>query len=183
MDVSRPDETLLKRQTVWRDACAGALATVPMTIFMLTTQRFLPGEQRYALPPEIITRDLAHRVHIKPFLNKKQIRVATLFAHFGYGSAMGVVYHFVWRWLPGREKRRVLAPLQGLLYGFAVWAGSYLGLLPLLRISASGQREPGRRNLMMIAAHEVWGAALGIASNLLTIKHNGGAHKSSSSLE
>jgi len=162
----------LQGQTAWRGALAGALATLPMTLFMLTTHRFLPKGQRYDLPPEIITKDLAHRVHLKPFLSKKQIQVATLFSHFGYGAVMGVLYRFVWRRPLLRGKRHLVAPVQGLLFGLAVWAGSYLGLLPLLRMAAAGHREPKHRNLMMIAAHGVWGISTGVTSDILTAKHD-----------
>ena len=69
----------------------------------------------------------------------------------------------------GPLHKRVPLPTvaQGVLFGLVVWAGSYLGLLPLLGISASGDREPLRRNLMMIAAHTVWGAAMGATANVL----------------
>ena len=40
-----------------KGALAGFLATAPMTVFMLTTQRFLPKGQQYELPPELITKD------------------------------------------------------------------------------------------------------------------------------
>jgi hypothetical protein len=73
-------------------ALAGFFATGPMTLFMLVTQRFLPRGQRYALPPEIITQELAHRTHVRWHMNKKQILGATLVSHFGYGAAMGALY-------------------------------------------------------------------------------------------
>ncbi|HET8844751.1 MAG TPA: DUF1440 domain-containing protein, partial [Ktedonobacteraceae bacterium] len=151
---------------LWQSILAGTLATFPMTVFMLATQRFLPKGQRYDLPPEIITKDLAKRAHIKPFLNKQEIVAATLISHFGYGAAMGALY------FPLERKRRILAPVQGILFGLLVWAGSYLGLLPLLRMSAAGHREPGQRNLMMIAAHVVWGVTLGVTADYLPEKKN-----------
>lgn len=152
---TQPENSIVK------GALAGFVATLPMTIFMLATQRFLPKRQQYELPPEMITKDLAHRTHIRHRLNKQLILVATTASHFGYGAAMGAAY--------GPLQKRVPLPAlaQGVLYGLLVWAASYLGLLPLLGISASGQREPVRRNLMMIAAHVVWGAALGAMARLL----------------
>ena len=59
------------------------------------------------------------------------------------------------------------SPVKGVLFGLIVWAASYLGLLPLIGMSESGQREPGRRNLMMIAAHVVWGATMGVVAKVL----------------
>ena len=52
-------------QTWLIGAFAGFVATVPMTIFMLVTQRFLPKGQHYDLPPEIITKELAQRMHMR----------------------------------------------------------------------------------------------------------------------
>lgn len=173
MEISQMNTIETQKPPLWHGACAGALATFPMTLFMLATQRFLPKRQQYDLPPEIITKDLARKAHIKPFLSKRQILVATLFSHFGYGSAMGVLYRLL---LPRpllKKQNPFFAPVPGLLFGLVIWAGSYLGLLPLLGMSISGQREPGRRNLLMIAAHEVWGATLGVTMSLLKRKAQG----------
>ena len=52
-------------------------------------------------------------------------------------------------------------PLAGACYGLAVWAGSYLGLLPALGVLKPATEHPVRRIALMIAAHLVWGAALG----------------------
>jgi hypothetical protein len=38
----------------------------------------------------------------------------------------------------------------------------------MLGLSESGQREPVRRNLMMIAAHIVWGSTMGVLAKVLT---------------
>ena len=152
---TQPEHAILK------GALAGLVATLPMTIFMLATQRFLPKRQQYELPPEMITKALAHKAHIRHRLNKQLILGATTASHFGYGAAMGAAY--------GPLQKLVPLPMtaQGVLYGLLVWAASYLGLLPLLGISASGDKEPVRRNLMMIAAHIVWGASLGAMASVL----------------
>jgi putative membrane protein len=138
-----------------------------MTFFMLATQRMLPRGQRYALPPEMITKEFAHRAHIRFHLTKKQILAATLFSHFGYGTAVGALYR------PLERRTSLPAPVKGTLFGLLVWLVSYFVLLPLLRVPASGQKEPGRRNLMMVLAHTVWGATLGtLAATLSPQKHS-----------
>lgn len=143
---------------VLKGAFAGFVATLPMSLFMLATQRFLPKRQRYALPPEIITKELAHKAHVRWRMNKELIVGATLVSHFGYGATMGVLYSPL-------AKRNVLpAPLQGGLFGLVVWAASYLCLLPLVGMLESGHRESARRNLMMVAAHLVWGATMGVVA-------------------
>jgi putative membrane protein len=143
---------------------AGFIATGPMSVFMLATQRLLPKRQQYALPPEIITEELAHRMHIRWHMNKKQVEGATLVSHFGYGAAMGTLYGLLAMKIP------LPPPIKGVLFGLVVWAGSYLGMLPLSGMSESGQREQGRRNLMMIAAHVVWGSTLGVLSEFFAEK-------------
>lgn len=142
---------------IWlKGALAGFLATAPMTVFMLVTQRFLPRGQRYDLPPEIITKELAQRARVRHHMSKGQILAATTASHFGFGAAMGTLYG------PLGKGIALPAAVKGVLFGLLVWAGSYLALLPLLGMSESGHREPGLRNLMMVVAHVVWGLALGL---------------------
>ena len=145
-----------------KGALAGFFATAPMTVFMLTTQRFLPKGQQYELPPELIIKELAHRAHVRWHMSKTQILAATLVSHFGYGAAMGALYSPL-------DKKVPLTPVvKGIIFGFAVWVGSYLGLLPLMGISESAHREPVRRNMMMVAAHLVWGSVMGLVTGLRT---------------
>lgn len=155
-----------RSQRLLSGAAAGFIATIPMTIFMLATQPFLPQGQHYDLPPEIIIKELAHRLHVRSRMSKPQILVVTLVSHFAYGSAMGAIYS------PLELRTLPVAPVQGSLFGLLVWAASYLGLLPLLRISASGHREPAHRNYMMIAAHLIWGTALGATIVVLRNQHS-----------
>src|SRR2546426_12019633 len=79
------------RRTWLQGSLAGFIATGPMTLFMLVTQRYLPKRHRYALPPEIITEDLARRTHVRRHMNKTQILVASLVSHFGYGAAIAAL--------------------------------------------------------------------------------------------
>jgi putative membrane protein len=59
----------------------------------------------------------------------------------------------------------------GVAFGLGVWAGSYLGVLPAAGLYRSAADEPTERNAMMVAAHVVWGASLGlIAHQLLSRK-------------
>ena len=150
-----------QRTNFWQGATAGLLATIPMTVFMLSTQRFLPKGQRYDLPPEIITKQLAERAHVRQHMNKAQILAATTVSHFGYGATMGVLYSLLGSRLP------LSSTLKGMLFGFFVWLASYQALLPLLGFSESSQRETTLRNVMMIAAHFIWGAGTGVVADNL----------------
>ena len=155
---------MLFKPTFVSAALAGTLATVPMSLFMLATHRFLPGEQRYALPPEVITEELSRRSRARLHWNKRVLVGSTLLSHFGYGAAMGALY------TPLERTSFLPAPVRGTLFGLGVWASNYLGLLPLLHFRAAGHREPGHRNLMMILAHVVWGLVMGVTADALAQK-------------
>jgi uncharacterized membrane protein YagU involved in acid resistance len=135
-----------------QSAIAGIVGTLPMTIFMFATQRLLPRGQRYSLPPEIVTHELAQRAHIRHKMNKGEILGATTVSHFGYGATMGLLYS------PLQRATSLPTLLKGSLFGLFIWAGNYLALLPALGMRASEQKEPPQRNWMMIVAHIVWGA-------------------------
>lgn len=136
-------------------AIAGFTATGPMTAFMLLAQRFLPPRQQYALSPELITQELLESRAIKAPINKKVLLTITLLAHFGYGATMGTLYK------PVAEKSPLDQAANSALFSLLVWGASYLVWLPLLGISESGWKQPMHRNLMMIAAHLVWGVTMG----------------------
>ena len=142
-------------------AAAGAIATIPMTLFMLLMQRLLPKWQQYALPPERITSELAERVGLEKHMNKRERVGAALVAHFGYGANMGALY------TPFARKVTLHSTLKGAIFGLIVWAGSYLGLLPTMKMSEAATKESLRRNVLMIAAHLIWGTALGITQDFL----------------
>jgi putative membrane protein len=134
-----------------RCAAAGFAATLPMTAWMLAAQRLLPAHERYPLPPEEITANAAGAAGADAVAAEPAARRAlSLVNHFAYGAAAGALY----------------APLLGLGapplakgagLGVAVWAGSYLGLLPALGLLGPATRHPARRTALMVAAHLVWG--------------------------
>jgi uncharacterized membrane protein YagU involved in acid resistance len=76
---------------------------------------------------------------------------ASTVAHFGYGAAMGAAYPMVTR-LP------LPSGTRGPAYGLLVCAASYAGWLPAIETLPPPQRRPFGRNLLLIAAHLVWGA-------------------------
>lgn len=137
---------------------AGLAATAPMTAAMLAMHQMLPEHERYALPPEQITQVSAHRAGAHETAeNPEQRRPAALALHFGFGAAAGLLYPLV------RQAVPLPAPAAGISYGLAVWAANYLGVLPAARILPPATDHPMRRNLLMIAAHVVWGGALAAA--------------------
>jgi uncharacterized membrane protein YagU involved in acid resistance len=145
-------------------AVAGLIATVPMTIAMLLMHRRLPWHQRYPLPPRQIVGNMAHKAGVRQHLDNKEARGATLAAHFGYGAATGALFAPVSRALP------VPRVVGGIAYGAAVWSVSYLGVLPALGILPPATKHPAERNALMILAHVIWGATLGLALDALSEK-------------
>ena len=82
--------------------------------------------------------------------SERNARTSTLTAHFGFGALTGAIFALL---PPSRS--------GGALYGAGVWALSYLGWIPGAGILAPAWRHPLQRNLLMIAAHLVWGTVLG----------------------
>ena len=137
-------------------AWAGLIATVPMSISMLIGWMLLPRADKYHLPPRLITEQIAERLGIEDDLSEPQLIAATVTAHFAYGALTGAGYAGVEKWLP-------VSPLfKGALVGLAMWVGSYLGWIPLFGILRPATQHPRERNLLMILAHLIWGATLGI---------------------
>lgn len=134
-------------------ALGGIVGTLAMTSAMRAMHRRLPADERYPLPPrEIIEGGLPRRANEE--IGEEGRQAATLAGHFGYGAATGALYALA---------RREPAVRDGALYGVLVWAASYFGIMPGLGILKPAQRHPLRRNLLMIAAHVVWGGALALA--------------------
>jgi hypothetical protein len=136
-----------------RGAVAGICATLPVTAVMILIHRRLPWYERYQLPPEKITGELADALDLEAVQTEPARTIATAVAHLGYGAGAGSVYGGTTGALNGN-------PVAGVTYGLAVWAGSYFGLMPALRLHEPATRHPWRRNAMMAAAHVVWGASL-----------------------
>jgi len=137
-------------------AIAGLTATVPMTAAMKIGADQLPRHERYPLPPRLITKEIARRADMYRELSQSETMALTIAAHFGYGATMGVIYSAI-------TPPKWTGPTTGVTFGLGVWAGSYLGALPALNILRPATEHPARRNMLMIAAHVVWGSALGAA--------------------
>ena len=138
-----------------RGGLAGLGATAPMSLFMEAGRRRLPWSQQYRLPPRQITDRLLRSVGLHRRLSERQKAGTTLAAHLAYGASMGSMYGALSKTAtrPG--------PAHGATFGLMVWAASYLGLLPALRLVPDATKHPRRRTAVMIAAHVVWGSALG----------------------
>lgn len=136
---------------------AGAAATAPMTATMIALHKMLPGEPERPLPPREITENAAAAADAP-----EPGTAATLGAHFSYGAAAGMAY------LPFAGKSGMNPAAEGALFGLAVWGGSYLGLMPATGLYRSATDDATARNVLMVTAHLVWGASLGLIFSKLT---------------
>ncbi|MGE5643930.1 MAG: DUF6789 family protein [Byssovorax cruenta] len=158
--INSPFDQLVK------GAIAGLLATVPMTIFMRSAWRLLPKREKYPLPPRLITRRLTKETGVDDQLDADQLTWLTLTLHFLFGAATGALYGVIEPRVPLNEN------IKGSLMGMAVWSGSYLGWIPAFHILPPATEHPGRRNLLMILAHRVWGIALGLATRIMNARRS-----------
>jgi uncharacterized membrane protein YagU involved in acid resistance len=144
-------------------AAAGLIATIPMTLFMRFAWRQLPTNEQYALPPRQITRNFFGPWRFWRMSRGKQAAL-TLALHFLFGAATGSLYGIL------EDKVPVQASIKGLLAGMVVWAGSYLGWVPMLDVMPPATRQPWRRNVMMIVAHLIWGLVLSVFAREMSLK-------------
>ena len=136
-------------------ALAGITATMAMTATMRTLFSTLPAEERYPLPPRELTECMLPA-------SQSTLPALTVLAHFAYGAAAGALFGA----LPERRWG------TGAGYGVAVWALSYLGWIPGLNILKPATQHPPRRDMVMIAAHLVWGTALAAGTRELNRSAN-----------
>lgn len=130
-----------------RGALAGAAATLPMSAVMLALRKHM-GEQ----PPDVITTEAARAVGAEP--TEKEADALASVAHLAFGAAGGAAYALLPRWGP--------APLRGVLTGLAIWMSAYQGWVPALRIMPAASEDQPKRPGIMIGAHVVYGATLGL---------------------
>ena len=143
---------------------AGFVATAPMTAAMAGLHRALPPQQKDPLPPRQIVENAAATVGVDLGPDEATHENVTLAAHFAYGASVGALYG------PIAGITGLPRPVEGMLYGLAVWGGSYLGMLPGVGLYRSATNEAPARNGLMIAAHLVWGASLGLLVGTLSDK-------------
>ena len=137
-------------------ALAGLAATAPMSLAMVVMERFLPLWDRYPLPPTQITGKISRVVGLRQHMDRSQRDAAVVVAHFAYGTLAGTLFP------PVARTMRLSPVLRGVVFGIAVWTGSYLGWLPALGVLRPATEHPARRTALMITAHVIWGAVTGV---------------------
>lgn len=147
---------------------AGAAATLAMSGVMLAAGRLgLMGEY----PPERIARAGLVRAGHGPLSAEQLDGVVGSALHLAFGAAIGAAFAASVPPLIDRIRRRAPAvrsvrpelvlPAAGLATGSAVWLVSYAGWLPALGLLPAPPNDRPDRQLAMLVAHWVFGAALG----------------------
>src|SRR5690606_8943473 len=114
-----------------------------MTVAMRHLRPLLSHDP-YPLPP----REIFDRV--SPNGTGGLAPLGTVISHFAFGALAGAIYGMI----PRRQRP------GGVPFSLMVWAASYLGWIPAFGILKSAVRHPIERNLLMLAAHAVWGVTL-----------------------
>jgi hypothetical protein len=135
---------------------AGAVATLAMSSVMILARQ--AGVMCRDYPPRKITRKFLKAVAEEP--SQPALNAATTLTHIAYGAAGGGVYSA----LAAKARNPVIA---GVLYGLAVWAGSYWGWVPALRIMPTPDDDQRGRVGTMVTAHVIYGAVLGYCESRL----------------
>jgi uncharacterized membrane protein YagU involved in acid resistance len=143
-------------------AVAGALAALPMLVALDQLNRRLPGPPQRKVEPFRLTDRMAAMAGVEDDIPEPALDAAGLAGHIAYGAATGSLYGIVEQHIPGP------ALAKGIGFGLAVWAGSYAGWLPAVGLFPPPQDRPARRNAAIIGAHVVWGAVLGVLTDLLS---------------
>lgn len=135
-----------------RGAVAGTVATAAMSAVMLAFRDRM-GEQ----PPDAIVTSAADAVGVDP--TETEADALASLAHLGFGLATGAGYALLPRYLP--------PPVRGVAVALAVWAVSYQGWVPAVGILPPASRDKPGRTEVMVGAHVVFGAVLGVVEDRL----------------
>jgi hypothetical protein len=136
---------------VVRHGVAGLVATGAMSGGMAVAK--LLGIMQTPPPKQIVAR-AEKKVDVHQ--DQESFSVTWLAAHVAYGTASGVVYGLVQGLLPKNSH------VAGLIYGGVLWAGGYLGLMPVLGLYPFPENDDTSRMAVMIAVHGLYGETLAV---------------------
>ena len=135
-----------------RGALSGTVATGVMSLFMLAARR---ANWLGTPPPKKLTDRFVR------FLGGSNHRRAnwpmTALNHVAFGAAAGIPFALVSRRIDTVAGRAI----TGSLYGAAIWAAMYQGLLPALGMMPKPRWDRPGRPTAMALAHLIYGAVLG----------------------
>lgn len=140
-------------EAVKRSGLVGLAASVPMLAVMRALQR-----RSRSVPPDEGAMGMAEITHVRRHIRRPEERAVTLVSHLGYGATAGAGFALARPWVPGPPV------VSGICYAMGVWAASYCGWIPAVRILPMPWHDDRREQMAIIAGHIAWGAMLGAAT-------------------
>lgn len=136
-------------------ASCGLAATAVMSAIMFAARE---GGLMSELPPHEIASRTVDRTPARDDAGPGQRRSLGWLTHFAFGAGIGALYAVL------RNVVRTPGPaaLHGAGFALAVWLVSYMGWVPALRLLPRADRDEPGRQPVMIAAHLVFGAVMGM---------------------
>lgn len=107
-------------------------------------------------PEEIVERALERVTGSTP--SEQEVDAAAAIAHLAFGAVGGGAFAALW----SAVRSPVPAPIAGLGWGTAIFVISYLGWAPALRLTPRAAADGRERPAVMVAAHWLYGAVLGL---------------------
>ncbi|WP_207790011.1 hypothetical protein [Sphingosinicella humi] len=162
--IARPEISILSDNSpklgsrLLTGAIAGFAGTLAMTAAMRRMHEKLPAKQRYPLTPREIVDSAAGDAGTEA--ENELSKDVTTAAHFAYGAATGALMG---------AANVAMGPVSGGIAGVGVWLASYMGWIPTARLLKPATNHPPRRNVLMIAAHIVWGVSTARAMRELAL--------------
>jgi hypothetical protein len=136
-----------------RGALAGVGSTVVMTGWMLLAER--AGWMSELAPTRITRRSLERLPDGPP--RGEGLTAATSVLHLAVGAGAGAAYASL---ADHPRLQRVPRLARGLVFGTALWATAYVGVLPAIGVMPPPERDERRRPAAMLIAHWIFGVTL-----------------------
>jgi len=147
-------------------AACGVAATVAMSGLMLLARR--ENWIRRHPPEEIVERTMQRATGSTP--SEEQVDAAAAIAHLAFGAVGGSAFAALW----SKVRPPVPEVIAGIGWGTAIFAISYLGWAPALRLTPPAAADDRERPVVMVVAHWLYGAVLGLLADRLTGRHQEG---------
>ncbi|MBW3625283.1 MAG: DUF1440 domain-containing protein [Armatimonadetes bacterium] len=137
-------------------ARGGILASLAMSLFQAGGMKLFPAPTPEGGPdewtPHYITKS-ALKAFLKDEPDPDWVKSLSALSHLGYGAFWGALYG-LWS---GNKNKNIA---RGMAFGLGVWAIGYAGWVPALGILNPPHREHRNREVRLLLAHLVYGAAL-----------------------
>src|SRR5215831_9445076 len=152
----RAKSQVSSRPNLWKGFLAGAFGGLIASFAMSKFNSLLPGAESYSQPgKEDSTVKVASAILQTVFhydLARDQKKIAGAAVHYTFGTTMAALYGVL---VEFRGSERLGG---GLPFGFAVWLGAHMIIVPTLGLSDPPTRAVPKAEAAEFASHLVYGA-------------------------